>query len=122
MNKQAYLAPEPQLTIYLFIRIEHIGIGEYRDLLFAYIYIAKFSYLKLSDHALGMNKKIHSITKKMPYKVFFNWAPQWEERVVVAPNMQVDQIEKALFDRSEEETLDDQVWPGTIYYILVDIF
>jgi len=27
----------------------------------------------LPDIALGMNRQIHSITKKMPYEVFFNW-------------------------------------------------
>jgi len=41
------IALEPQLTIYLCIRIEHIGIGEYRKLLFACTYIAEFSYIKL---------------------------------------------------------------------------
>jgi len=45
----------------------------------------------------------------MPYEVFFNRAPRWEERVVASPNIQVDQIEEALFDESEEETLDNQV-------------
>ena len=52
MNKQAYLVPEPQFTIHLYIRIEHIGIGEYRRLLFKFVctYIAEFSYLKLSYH------------------------------------------------------------------------
>jgi len=45
----------------------------------------------------------------MPYEVFFNWVPQWEERVVASPNIQVDQIEEALFDKSEEETLHNQV-------------
>jgi len=43
----------------------------------------------------------------MPYKVCFNWASRWEERVVASPNIQVDQIKEALFDESEEETLDN---------------
>ena len=50
MNKQAYLVPELQFTIHLHIRMEHIGIGEYRKLLFVCTYIAEFSYLKLSYH------------------------------------------------------------------------
>jgi len=64
----------------------------------------------LPDIALGMNRQTHStIGDKMPYEIFFNRKPRWEERVVAAPNIQVDQIEEALFDESEQETLGNQV-------------
>ena len=56
-----------------------------------------------------MNRQMHSVTKKMPCEGFFDQAPQWKQRVVASPNIQVDQIEEALFDESEEETLDNQV-------------
>ena len=49
MNKQGYLAPEPQFTIHLYIRIEHICIGEYRKLLFVCTYIAEFSSRTISQ-------------------------------------------------------------------------
>jgi len=63
----------------------------------------------LPDITLGMNRQMHSVTKKMPCEGFFDQAPQWKQRVVASPNIQVDQIEEALFDESEEETLDNQV-------------
>jgi len=47
----------------------------------------------LPDIALGMNRQIYSVTKKIPYEVFFNRVPQWEEQVIASPNIQVDQIE-----------------------------
>lgn len=55
----------------------------------------------LPNITLGMNRQPHSAMKhKMSYKSFFNWQPWQEDRDVVAPNVQVDQIEDMLFDGS----------------------
>jgi len=62
---------------------------------------------ELPDIALGMNRQSHSsLGGKMPYEIFFNRKPRWEDRVVVGTDVQVDQI--------EDEALGDQV--GPIYY------
>jgi len=43
----------------------------------------------------------------MPYEVFFNWPPRWEDRVDVGTDVWVDQIEDENLDESEDELLDE---------------
>jgi len=43
----------------------------------------------------------------MPCEVFFNRAPQWEDRVDIGTNIRVDQIEDEHLDESEDELLDE---------------
>lgn len=71
----------------------------------------------LPDIALGMNRQSHSsLGGKMPYEIFFNRKPRWEERVVVGTDVQVDQIEDESLNEAEEDSLDNQV--RLILYLL----
>jgi len=64
----------------------------------------------LPDIAFGMNRQSHSSLRgKMPYEIFFNRKPRWEDRVAVGADVQVNQI--------EDKALGDQV--GPIYYLLI---
>lgn len=58
----------------------------------------------LPDIALGMNRQSHSsLGGKMPYEIFYNWRPRWEDRVTVDSDVQVDDIEDEVFDETFQQ-------------------
>jgi len=61
----------------------------------------------LSDIALAMNRQSHSsLGSKMPYEIFFNRQPRWEDQVVVGSDVQVDQVEDESAGESTDESAD----------------
>jgi len=61
----------------------------------------------LPEIALGMNRQTHStLRRKMPYEVFFNRKPRWEDRAL--RNSSLDQTEIEIWDQIDQLRLEDQ--------------